>query len=226
MAEEASGEAWVWVAFAPEHRLIVSFATGLRNEDTARRLIYDMGKRLDGPLPLFISDGYNVYAQMLLEFYGVELTPPRTGLPGRPAGPQLVPPPDLRYAQVVKHRKKRRIVQVDKRVVFGGSSVSLDEISTSKVERQNLNLRTDNRRLTRKSIGFSKSRKEHHHQVALQIADHNIVQPHLGLRTRDPNPTGLRRWIQRTPAMAAGLTNRIWSMLELLSFQLHRISTN
>lgn len=224
MAEETPGDGWVWVAFGPEHRLIISFAVGPRNEATARELVGDMVTRLDGPLPLFVSDGYKVYAQMLLEFYGVEFTPPLTGKPGRPAIPRLVPPPELRYGQVVKHRKKNRVVHVEKRVVFGGDSVNMKDISTSKVERQNLNFRSNNRRLTRKSIGFSKRHREHYDHVALQVAEHNIVRPHLGLRVRNSIQTEVRKWIKRTPAMAAGLTNHIWSLKELLTFPLHKIS--
>ena len=183
-----------------------------------------MKTRLVGPLPLFVSDGYKVYAQMLLEFYGVEFTPPPTGKPGRPAVSRLIPPPELRYGQVVKHRKKNRVVHVEKRVVFGGDLVDMTDLTTSKVERQNLNFRSNNRRLTRKSIGFSKRYREHYDHVALQVAEHNIVRPHLGLRVRNPVLTDVKKWLQRTPAMAAGLTNHIWSMKELLTFCLHKIS--
>jgi len=226
MAEEPSGDGWVWTAFAPEFRLIVSCVAGPRDEGTAKALIQDMASRLMHPLPLFVSDGYDLYGRMLLEQYGTEFTPPPTGLPGRPAGPQLIPPPDLRYAQVVKHRKGRHLVKVEKRVVFGGSGIPDELISTSKVERQNLNFRNDNRRLTRKTICFSKTLNAHQQQIALQEADHNLVQPHLALRMRCPEYLRPTRWSKRTPAMAAGFTDRIWKLQELLSYRHYITSTN
>ena len=185
-----------------------------------------MAGRLERPLPLFVSDGYDLYRRMLLEQYGMEFTPPRTGLPGHPAGPRLVPPPDLRYAQVVKHREGRRVVKVDRRVLFGGEGITTEMITTSKVERQNLNFRNNNRRLTRKTICFSKAMAAHHQHVALQVADHNLVRPHLSLRERLPDHCRPRRWSRRTPAMVAGLTDHIWSLPELLSHRYYITSTN
>ena len=144
---------------------------------------------------------------------------PRTGRPGRPRRPKLVAAPTLRYAQVVKQREERgRLVGVSRRVVFG--AVPLERVHTAYIERQNLNYRHENRRLTRKSIAFSKTVAALGHQLEFHQAHHNLVRPHRTLAERVDVPSQRRvrrRWAKRTPAMAAGLTDHMWTLRELMS---------
>lgn len=109
--------------------------------------------------------------------------------------------------------------------VIGASPVSTT-VSTYGVERNNLTLRQHSRRLGRKVNAFSKEKDYLQDQLALALAYYHFVVPHQGLRQRleQPIPTkGVRgspkKWRQRTPAMAAGLTDHIWTMDELLSFR-------
>jgi hypothetical protein len=98
-------------------------------------------------------------------------------------------------------------------------------ISTFGVERNNLTIRQHARRMGRKVNAFSKDHTYLEHHLALSFAYYHFVVPHRGLRQRlaHPLPTkgsgSLKRWVQRTPAMAAGLTDHIWTMDELLSFR-------
>jgi hypothetical protein len=169
--------------------------------------------------PLWISDGLAAYGTALQARHCVLQTFPRTGRPGRPRRPKLVAAPTLRYAQVVKQRDDRgRLVGVSKRVVFG--DVPLEQVHTAYVERQNLNYRHENRRLTRKTIGFSKTATALGHQLEFHQAHHNLVRSHRTLAQRVDVPSRgrvRRRWAQRTPAMAAGLTDHVWTLRELMS---------
>lgn len=169
--------------------------------------------------PLWLSDGLDAYGAALQARHCVLQTFPRTGRPGRPRRPTLVASPTLRYAQVVKQRdERRRLVGVSKCVVFG--DVPLEQVHTVYIERQNLNYRHENRRLTRKTIAFSKTAAALGQQLEFHQAYHNLVRPHRALAQRVDVPIQgrvRRRWDKRTPAMAAGLTDHVWTLRALMS---------
>jgi hypothetical protein len=150
-----------------------------------------------------------------------------------PPPQRRVPHPDLLYAQVVKQRERGQVVAVTNKVVFGdqdavqrrlASSTASMTINTSFVERENLTLRQQNRRLTRKTNAYSKELVWLEKHLWLSLAYYHLVLPHESLRTRlsEPEPTHgtgtPRRWQSVTPAMAAGLTDHVWSTSELLSY--------
>jgi hypothetical protein len=132
-------------------------------------LIEEFNKRTDGDLPLFISDELPRYENALLKEYGIVQIPKRTGRPKRPKKPKVIPCSDLDYVQVVKKREKGRIVDISRRTVFGSperishrleeSPVS-NKVNTAHLERNNLTLRQNNRRLTRKTNGFWKEKAD------------------------------------------------------------------
>ncbi len=102
------GDNWDHVALDPEHRLVVSVVPGKRTAANTERLVEDFKERTGGrPMNLITSDEYAPYKTAILKAYGEEVTPPKTGKPGRPRGPYHVPPPELNYATVHKTRKKR-----------------------------------------------------------------------------------------------------------------------
>ena len=142
---------------------------------------------------------------------------PRTGKRGRPRRDKLVACPRLRYGQLVKERdEKHRVIGVFKRCQYG--DIPLHKISTVYIERHNLTLRHENRRLTRKTLAFSKKVKGLWNQLSLYQGYYNFVRPHQGLRRRVPvrNQT-LQKWERRTPGLAAKLTDHVWSLKELMS---------
>lgn len=203
---------------------------GRHEEADAREVVEKSQAHLARPLPLFISDGWNAYIEALLGAYHEDRTPPRTGRPGRPPGPEAVPDSELCYAQLVKVRENGRVVSTFKRIIFGDDGgLDMDQVSTSLVERQNLTLRHDNRRLTRKTIGYSKCLAMLKHQINLHRVYYNFVKTHRSLRKRtNSRVVGKvrRKWLARTPAMAAGITDHIWELRELLAWRPGIISTN
>ena len=105
------------------------------------------------------------------------------------------------------------------------SSPVSSSINTSFVERDNLTQRQSNRRLTRKSNGFSKEIEWFEKQLWLSLAYYHLALPHHSLRQKlsKPEPTkgngSQKRWKPVTPAMAAGITDHVWTTKELLSFR-------
>ena len=229
------GDAWIWVAFAPHCKLVVTWMVGKRTVAEAKRLIKCLKMRLDGQIPFFTSDQLPHYAEALLDQYGELYQPPKPAGRGRPPLPYKIPPPDLLYAVVVKRREQGRVVEVSTEIIYGSSeriaevlqtSPTSNQISTYGVERNNLTIRQHSRRMGRKVNAFSKDRDYLKYQLALAFAYYHFVIPHRGLRLRleQPQPTkgsngSPKKWIERTPAMAAGLTDHIWTMDELLSFR-------
>ncbi|HEX9898114.1 MAG TPA: IS1 family transposase [Candidatus Methylomirabilis sp.] len=182
--------------------------------------------------PLFTSDALRHYAPVLLEVFGLWQRPTPTGMPGRPCHPTRIPHPLLGYAQVEKHRQGSRVVDVNRRVIFGAPDEVLARaqglrrsngrkgtINTAYVERHNLTLREENGRLSRKTLAFSKKRRELQHQLDFWRAYANFVRPHRLLRAPAPSGSGPRRWLPRTPAMAAGLATHVWTLDELLRYK-------
>jgi IS1 family transposase len=155
MKEYEDDGSWMWVAFAPECRLIVAFVIGPRKQYVANELLELTAKCLSESKPLFVSDGLKFYTKSLLNEFGEIEEFPRTGKRGRPRNPKRVPPENLEYAQVIKKRTGGRLQKIVKKVIFG-ENIEENEISTSLLERQNLTFRQDNNRVSRKTIGFSK----------------------------------------------------------------------
>lgn len=231
---ETYGDAWVWLAFAPVWRLVIAFVVGKRTQESADLLLDRVNYVTDEQIPLFTSDQLPEYANALLHTYGTWVQPERQGNRGRYPNPRRVPLPGLLYAQVVKVREDGRVTEVKTKVVFGepetvvarlAASPVSDTINTSFVERDNLSQRQSNRRLTRRTNGFSKEISWFEKQLWLSTAYCHLVLPHRSLRQllETPEPTRgtgtPRRWKPVTPAMAAGLTDHVWTTTELLSFR-------
>ncbi len=231
---ETYGDAWVWVAFAPIWRLVLAFVVGKRTQASANLLLERVVHVTDAQVPFFTSDQLAEYRTALLHTYGQWYQPVRQGTRGPHPQRRRVPRPDLLYAQVVKQRERGQVVAVSSKVVFGdadrvkqrlaSSSVSTS-INTSFVERENLTLRQQNRRLTRKTNAYSKELPWLEKHLWLSLAYYHLVLPHESLRTQlsEPVPTRgtgtPRRWQLVTPAMAAGLTDHVWTTAELLSYR-------
>jgi hypothetical protein len=171
---------------------------------------------------LMTSDAYPAYEAAILHAYGQEVTPPRTGKPGRPKATREVPPASLTYATVEKVRRKGRVVEILTRVVFGtmaavaaalaGSRVSRS-VNTSLIERQHLTDRHHNARKSRKTYRFSKDWRYHEAATYFTLYAYNFCWP---VRTlREPIEGG--GWRRRTPAMAAGLADHVWTISEWIS---------
>ena len=232
--DESYGDAWVWVAIAPAWRLILAFVIGKRDQKNADLLLERVAHVTDDHIPFFTSDQLPQYRQALLNTYGRWMKPKRNGDRGRFPKPLQVPPANLLYAQVVKRRQKGRVIEVSTKIIFGDdkqlkakldTSTTSQTINTSFVERCNLTLRQTNRRLTRKTNAFAKDMVWFEKQLWLSLAYYHLVIPHNSLKRplAVPQPTlgngSPRKWLPVTPAMAAGLTDHVWTTSELLSFR-------
>ena len=223
-ADDRKGDCWDYVALDPEHRLVVSAVPGERTAENAQAVVNDFKRRTGGRvMNLMTSDGFPAYETAILEAYGETVTPPRTGKRGRPKAPYKVPPKGLNYAVVEKTRAKGRVVSTVTRVIFGtmaavtaalGISRVSRAINTSFVERLNATDRHRNARKTRKTYRFSKDWRYHEAVTYLTLYSYNFCWPVRTLRVRGESD----QWVERSPAMAAGLTDHVWSMSEWLRF--------
>ena len=221
---------WVWRALALPSRLrVVSHLSHERSEPEATRFLAYFKARTDGCAPLFTSDQLPAYVAALIATYSTpEPLPPKRSPGHPPHAPQRLVDPTLRYAQVDKRREGGRVVEVRRQMLFGSEPSVLQiletdgcgsQINTAYVERDNLTSRQNNGRLVRKTLSHSKKKQYLQRHVELEDAIYNFVRPHgaLRVRLRKPGAHG-RRWQPRTPAMAAGLTDHIWSLEELLNY--------
>jgi IS1 family transposase len=220
----ADGRQWVWLSFAPEYRLILAAFVGPRTFASALQLIQMTAAVVLG-VPCFFSDGFSCYLSALIEVYHTLKTFPRTGKPGRPKQPVKDPHPDLVYGQVVKKKHKGRLQALVYRVRCGSKRLEKLglSISTSLLERLNLTLRHALAPLVRKGGSFCKDRTQMRRRVVLFQAFYNFARPHMSLRVplSDAEPPTSRliqpKWCHRTPGMAAGLTDHVWTFRELLT---------
>jgi IS1 family transposase len=204
---------WMWVAFAPGCRLIVDFVIGPRKQHIADKLLELVSKRLKS-IPLFVTDGLKFYAEAILKKYGELMEFPRTGLRGRPKKPKVVPKKDLRYAQVIKNEEEGGSKKVVRKVIFG-DNIEHNQISTSLLERQNLNFRQDNNRVSRKTIGFSKKTEWLVKHMRLYCTHFNFCREHGGLKYEDER----RVKCKNTPARECGITESKWKLRDLMTFR-------
>jgi IS1 family transposase len=212
------------VALDAESRLVLSVVPGRRSEQHTLLLVQDVAARTGGaPLELFTSDEYPAYAWALLEVYGEWMQPQRQGTRGRFPHPVLVPPEDLTYATVHKTRENNRVVTVEARVVYGSAaavqaaldnSAASSSVNTVFIERHNGTDRNRNARKGRKTYCFSKDWDVHEALTYFTMYSYNFCWPVRTLRQK----IGPRRYRQRTPAMAAGLADHVWSLEEWLTY--------
>jgi IS1 family transposase len=219
------GDIWLHVAFEARLKLFVAIVPAKRRIDSMRTLIRAVRLKSDNHIPLFTGDEYSGNLDALLWEYGRLARSEGQDSASMPSeSTYLVPSSGLRFAAVRKTREKGRIISVQPKVVFGikrdiqrtlGESPCSASINISFVERSHLHQRLNNRRVTRKTLGFSKKLSMHEAQIWLSRGYYHFVRPHSSLKI-ESNCGGPS--ILRTPAMAAGVTDHIWDMRELLMF--------
>jgi hypothetical protein len=191
---------------------------GKRTSENARQVVHEFYERTDGRfINLITSDEHAPYASAIAEVYAVPETSPPTG---RPAVERL--PEWLVYATVHKTRENNRVVRVETRLVYGTllalaaalAWAVLRRVTTVFVERSNGTDRHRNARKVRKTYRFSKDWGVHEAMTYFTLYSSNFCSPVRTLREE----VGPKRYRQRTPAMAAGLTDHVWSLEEWLLF--------
>jgi IS1 family transposase len=224
---------WVWVAMDPVCKLILAVDVGYRTLVMAQRLVHQVTQVLASHCaPLFLTDGFGEYLTALVTHYGRWVQPARRHDKGPQPKPRWMPLPRLLYAQVVKRYRRRRIVGVTHRIIFGAAQTIESilaqrgwKINSAFVERLNLDFRQHVAAIGRRVNTLCKHEAGLRQQLALLHTYHNFVLPHASLRVPVPefettSATGaIKRWQARTPAMAAGLTDHVWSLREVLLYR-------
>jgi len=183
-----AGDVWLWVAIDAESKLVPCWRLGDRDGGTAFEFVHDLAKRLSNRIQL-TSDGHRVYLEAVESAFGSEID----------------------YAMLVKMYGADRTeseARYSPAECIGCKAIPISgrpkmrDISTSFVERQNWSVRTAMRRYTRLSNGFSRKMENHAAAVALNYFAYNFIRIHNTLRV--------------TPAMAAGVTDRLWEVSDLV----------
>jgi IS1 family transposase len=187
-APEGAGDIWTWVGLDADTKLVASFFVGGRDSDAAIIFMDDLASRLANRVQL-TSDGHRAYLEAVEGAFGG----------------------DVDYAQLVKlygptsESAKGRCSPAE---CTGARKMPIEgkpdpkHISTSFSERQNLNIRMGNRRMTRLTNAFSKKAENHAHMMAIYFMHYNFVRIHQTLKI--------------TPAMAAGVTSKLWEMSDMV----------
>lgn len=187
------GDVWTWTAIDADTKLAVSWLLGDRSADTAKLFMVDLAGRLQNRVQL-TSDGHKPYLEAVEDAFGA----------------------DVDYAMLVKlyggsgegeaGSAQRKYSPAEctgcKRAVVTGAP-DPDHVSTSYAERANLTMRMGMRRFTRLTNAFSKDAENHAHSIAIHFMHYNFVRIHQTLRV--------------TPAMAAGVTDRLWELNDVVA---------
>jgi IS1 family transposase len=224
---------WVWAAIDPESKLLLALDVGHRTLAMTQRLVHQVVQVVaPGCVPLFLTDGFKEYTTALLTHYGQWVQPARWRAHGPTPTPRWMPLPQLLYAQVVKSYRRRCIVAVKHRVVFGTLEAVQQvlaacgwQINTAFIERLNLSMRQHVAAVGRRVTTLCKGEDGLQQQLALYHVYYNFVLPHASVRQALPHPeathgTGsAKTWRPRTPAMVAGLTDHVWTLREVLLYR-------
>jgi IS1 family transposase len=212
--------AWLYNAFDPVTKFWLAFSLGDRSLSTVQHLVHRLVSLLPpGCVPAFLTDGEASFEAALLTHFGhwLPVTPPDQ--PQASPRRRWLPLPNLHYAQIVKHRRGRRLLYVTPRLVFGQLDQLLSTLtnhgwalSTALIERFNLTLRQHAPALGRRTLALVQSDLTLYRQLILAQTYINFCLPHATLTL--PHHTPGRSSV--TPAMALGLTDRVWSLEEML----------
>ena len=196
--KDDSGDSWTWLAIDADTKLILSHAVGQRDQATCEAFLSQLDTATAGRCQV-TSDGLRLYTYNVPFFMGSRID----------------------FAQLVKifassqaetRYSPAQITGIEKRVRMGQPDE--DKISTSYAERMNLSVRMHVRRFTRLTNAHSKSTRHHEAMIALFIAWYNFCRPNSALGKKT------------TPAMAAGLTDYVWSIRELLENAANSVPLN
>jgi IS1 family transposase len=181
---------WVWVAIDPVSKLLLAIDVGARTLAMAQCFVHQVVQVLAPDcVPLFLTDGYKDYMTALLTHFGSWVERPRQRAQGPAPKPHWMPLPQLLYAQVIKVTRRRRLVRVSHRVVFGTLAVIEQvlaahgwQINTAFIERINLTIRQHVAAVGRRVMTLCQGEDGLRHQLVLYQAYYDFCLPHASLR--------------------------------------------
>jgi len=224
---------WVWTAMDPQSTLLGVVDVGSRTLAMAQRVVHQVTEVLaPGCVPRFLTDGLKDDATALLTPFGHGRPPERRQDKGPRPKPRWMPLPALLSAQVVKSYRRRRLVGGTHRVVFG-TQLAIEQVlaacgwtmNTAFVERLNLDSRQRVAAIGRRVNTLCQGEAGVRDPLAWFQVYHNFVLPHASLRQPLPAPEvthgrgSAKGWRPCPPAMAADLTEHVWSLQEVLRYR-------
>jgi IS1 family transposase len=186
-APEGAGDIWTWVGLCADTKLVASWYVGGRDSTAAMTFMDDLAPRLASRVQL-TSDGHKPYLEAVEGAFGGDVD---YAVLVKIYGP--APEGQRRYSPAICTGARKFRVE---------GNPDPKHVSTSFAERQNLNIRMGNRRMTRLTNAFSKKAENHAHMMAIYFMHYNFVRIHQTLKV--------------TPAMAAGVTLKLWEMSDLV----------
>ena len=188
-----AGDMWLWVCIDADTKPVPTWMLGRRDTATAWAFVEDIARRVRGRIQV-TTDAFKVYLNVIEEVFGNSID---YATLQKVFGPPEEP--EKRYSPAV-------CIGCDMKTMIGNPDPA--HVSTSFVERQNWTIRTNMRRYTHLSNGFSRKARNHEAAVALNYFAYNFIKIHRTLRM--------------SPAMAAGVTDRLWEVSDIVSLWEHR----
>ena len=186
--QEGWGDVWTWTGLDADTKLCVSYLVGGRDGGWAKEFMQDCARRIKGRVQI-TTDGHKAYLEAVEDAFGADIDYAQLQkIYGAPSDAEM-----RRYSPA-------KCIGTDQKVVSGDPDPK--HVSTSFVERHNLTMRMGMRRFTRLTNGFSKKIENHAAMVAIHAVYYNFARIHKTLRI--------------TPAMAAGLSDHVWSLEEVV----------
>jgi IS1 family transposase/transposase-like protein len=216
---------WEATAIDPESRLLIGFVGGGRDEALIEELMESTKKRLKQPKDLVVmTDGHKSYESLFPSVFGEPYRPARNGPKGRFPKLRHRINRSLAHLQLIKPRAGARVVEVvpstahgsRKRVEKELGKLGYEKPNLSAIERQNGTARRMNAYLIRKSLAFARRNESREALGWWSALVYNFCRAQRGLREPLCVSEGRRRYEQRTPAMAAKLTDFIWTVADVL----------
>lgn len=219
---------WEAEVIDPKSRLVIERALGKRDETLIERVLRGAAARVSYPQGVVLfSDGEHSYQTLFPTILGTPYQPKRNGDRGRQ--------PELRYrigrrqahVRVVKRHQGKRLVEVSVRLAHGSNKrlerelhrLGYNQPNTSAIERRNGTARRMDAFSVRKSLAFARRPESRNANGAWSMTVYNWVRLNRSLRKPLPEPQGKKHYEQRSPAMAAGLTDFLWSVEDILRYQ-------
>jgi IS1 family transposase len=195
------GSVWTWTALDADSKLMVSWIVSDRSQEAANALMADIRSRITRPIQI-TTDGHAAYITAVINTFNYgEVAYAECIKEYGPGGN----PPDVSPNSAASRYSPGRVVSIQKKARIGWPFE--DRISTSYMERWNLTLRMQNRRFTRLTNAFSKKYENHRYMLAITMVYYNFCRKHRALKGQ-------------TPAMAAGLTQYVWTASDLLALDM------
>lgn len=185
-----AGDVWTWVAIDADSKLVPSWRIGDRSSQTAMAFIDDLANRLTGRVQI-TTDGHRAYLEAIEGAFGGDVD---YAMLVKMYGDDGVRGPERKYSPMVCTGARKTRIE---------GNPDPNHVSTSFAERNNLTMRMSIRRFTRLTNAFSKKIENHAHSVALHYMHYNFCRIHKTLRV--------------TPAMAAGVTDRLWTVADIVT---------